>query len=237
MDKVARTRKLVVLMARAREGDEHALESLLAEVHVHVHRFFSRWLYRRPGWEDTVDDLAQETIIKIARSLDTPVAENDAVLLEWCTTVALNAGTDYLRSMRDEWDATTFMDDVDAFRALDWDLRDRHIEEDAGAVIVLRILREAHEEEGADAQILLWHRLVQGDEWAETGGELGIAHTAAKRRFQRMQGRIRHAVLRKLIALPPDEFIAARRWIARLDLRDDHKMMMTFTRPGSPTDA
>ena len=237
MDKVARTRKLVVLMARAREGDEHALESLLAEVHVHVHRFFSRWLYRRPGWEDTVDDLAQETIIKIARSLDTPLAENDAILLEWCTTVALNAGTDYLRSMRDEWDTRAFFSEAETLGALGWELQDCDIEEDAGARILLRILREAHEEEGGDAQTLLWHRLVQGDEWAETGDVLGIPHTAAKRRFQRMQGRIRHAVLRKLIALPPDEFIAARRWIARLDVRGEYTMTLTSIRPGSPTDA
>src|SRR6476620_2117427 len=114
MDKAVRTRKLVVLMARAREGDEHALESLLAEVHVHVHRFFSRWLYRRPGWEDTVDDLAQ----------DTPLAENDAILLEWCTTVALNAGTDYLRGMRDEWDTRAFFSETETLRALDWEVQD-----------------------------------------------------------------------------------------------------------------
>ncbi|HYH80568.1 MAG TPA: sigma factor [Longimicrobium sp.] len=227
MDKVARTRKLVTLVARAREGDEAALESLLVDVHVHVHRFFSRWLYKRPGWEDTVDDLAQETLIKIARSLDTSLAENDAVLLEWCSTVALNAGIDYLRSMRDEWDTRAFMDDVDAFRALNWDWQERETEEDAGAVIVLRLLREAHEQEGADAQTLLWHRLVVGDEWAETGGELGIAHTAAKRRFQRMQERLRHAVLKGLIGLGPDELTAARRWILKIDL--PHKNLMAIS--------
>lgn len=224
-------------MARTRAGDDHALEGLLREVHVHVHRFFVRWLYRRPGWEDTVDDLAQETLIKIARSLDLCSAENDAVLLEWCTKVALNTGIDYLRSMRDEWDATAFLNDVDAFRALDWDLREREIEEEAGARIVLRILREAHEEEGCDAQTLLWHRLVQGDEWTETGDVLGIAHTAAKRRFQRMQDRIRLAVLKKLVALAPDEISVARRWIARLDVRGEHVVPMTSNRAESPTDA
>ncbi len=94
---------------------------------------------------------------------------------------------------------------------------------------MLDLLREAHEAEGEEAQTLLWHRLIQGDEWAETGGALGIPQTAAKRRFQRMQGRIRHAVLKKLIALTPDELTAAKRWIMRIDLSGEEMMSVPST--------
>jgi RNA polymerase sigma factor (sigma-70 family) len=222
MKNAAGSFELVSLVARARSGDPHALERFLVEVHVHVHRYLTRWLYRRRGWEDTADDLAQETLIRIARGLDACGAVNDSILLEWVRTVTRNVGTDYLRSMRDEWERREFLRTVDA--AVDSELWEREIEKwereiiDLGPGIMLRILREAHGTESEDGQALLWHRLVQGDEWSETGYAVGIAHTAAKRRYQRAQARLRHAVLKRILDLSPEELSAVRRWMARIDM-------------------
>jgi RNA polymerase sigma factor (sigma-70 family) len=222
MKEAARSTELVGLAARARNGDPHALERFLVAAHVHIHRYLTRWLYRRRGWEDTVDDLAQETLLRIARGLDGCGAVNDAMLLEWVRTVTRNVGTDYLRSMRDEWEQSEFLRTIDA--AVDSELWEREIEKwereiiDLGPGIMLRILREAHATESEDGQALLWHRLVEGAEWSETGDAVGIPPTAAKRRYQRAQARLRHAVLKRILDLSPEELSAVRRWMARIDM-------------------
>ena len=124
--------------------------------------------------------------------------------------------------MRDEWEQSEFLRDVSA--AVDSELWEREIEKwereiiDLGSTIMLRILREVHADESEDAQALLWHRLVQGDEWSDTGGAIGIPPTAAKRRYQRAQGRLRHALLKRIVDLTPDELSAVRRWMERIDV-------------------
>ena len=47
---------------------------------------------------------------------------------------------------------------------------------------------------------------------------MGIPHTAAKRRYQRAQARLRHAVLKRFLDLSPEELSAVRRWMARIDM-------------------
>ena len=177
--------------------------------------YFDRWLFRRVGWEDTLDDLAQESLIKVARGLGGCTAINDGMLLEWARTVAMNVGTDYLRGMRDEWDQREFLDGIEEL--VDGDEWEREIEV-TGRDIMLRILADVHTAETEDAQELLWQRVVLGDEWSETGTALGIPHTAAKRRYQRTQGRIRHAVLRRLVDLAPEELSAVRHWLESIDM-------------------
>ena len=93
------------------------------------------------------------------------------MLMEWCRTIAENVGTDYLRDVRDEWDARAF------------------------------------------------------------------PHTAAKRRFQRMQDRIRRAVQKKLISLAPEELTVVEGWIARDDLSDAETMTVPSTHSVRHTDA
>jgi DNA-directed RNA polymerase specialized sigma24 family protein len=137
------------------------------------------------------------------------------MLLEWARTVARNVGTDYLRRRREEWDQREFVAEIEA--VVDSDEWEREIDDD-GQSIMLRLLAAAHAAEPADVQTVLWHHLVEGDEWSATGDAMGIAHTAAKRRFQRAQKRLRHAVLKRLIDLPPDELRAVRRWLEHIDL-------------------
>lgn len=220
MGEVAHPGDLVVLAANARGGDEQALERFLAEVHVHIRRYFKHWLYHRREWKETVEDLAQETLIKVARGISGCMAVTDVQLITWCCAVAANVGIDYLRVMRDEWELTAYREDISEIEDMDSDWRQREIEVEPGMGIMLHILRETQTLERDDTQQLLWHRLVLEDEWSETGWALGVPHTAAKRRFQRAQTRVRRAVLEKLIALPPGELSAVRRWMERLKVSE-----------------
>lgn len=241
MDGAARSADLVALAARARSGDEQALERLLAAVHVHIRRYFRFWLYRRNDWEETVEDLAQEALIKVARGIAGCTAVTDTQLITWCCAVSQNVGVDYLRATRNEWELMAIRVDMAKIEDLDSDWRQGEIEVDTGMSIMLRILRDVHAAENDETQQLLWHRLERENEWSETGSALGIAHTAAKRRFQRAQSRLRYAVLEKLIALPPDELGAVRRWMERLETfpRDVAQACAptSFTRSRSRADA
>jgi hypothetical protein len=62
-------------------------------------------------------------------------------------------------------------------------------------------------------QLVTWARLVQGDDWEQAGAAVGLPHTAAKRRYQRLQDRLRTTVLHRVAELPPGEGAAARRWL------------------------
>jgi RNA polymerase sigma factor (sigma-70 family) len=212
--------ELTSLAMRANCGDGEALERLLAGVHVRVLRFLRAWLHRRGDWEELAQDLAQDTLLRIARSLGGCQAATDAELIRWCLRVARNIGIDHLRAVRDEWDATAL-----ALDAGDGPLCQVHgsWQSDAqvpteGARVLLAVLSEVLADEPEEAHELLWERLVAGSPWGSAGAALGVPETAAKRRFQRTQARIRVAVLRRLVSLPRRELAAVRRWFARLDL-------------------
>lgn len=226
---------LIGLAARAREGDGEALERLLTQVHVHLHGFFLQWLHHRRGWEDVADDLTQEALIKCACGLRTCDAATDASFLEWCRRIAVNAGTDYLRKMRDEWAATVFIENLAS--ALDRNAPGCEIATDAGTRIMLRILHEVHESEPEETQLLLWQRVLDGESWAEAGEAFGIAGSAAKRRYERTRARLRRAVLKQLISLSPAELAVVRRWMARVDVGLQDLTPEPSTRSRSRADA
>lgn len=212
--------ELTSLAERARCGDDEALEQLLAGIHVRVLRFFRAWLHHRGDWEELAQDLAQDTLLRIARSIGGCQAATDVELIRWCLRVARNIGIDHLRAVRDEWDATEL-----ALTAGDGPLvqLDAPWQADAqvpteGARVLLGVLSEVLANEPDEAHELLWERLVAGSPWGSAGAALGVPETAAKRRFQRTQARIRLAVLRRLVGLPQRELAAVRRWFARLDL-------------------
>lgn len=219
MDRPESDNRLVTLVGQATEGSDAALERLLTRMHVYVLRYFRRWLYRRTGVEETAEDLTQETLIRIAGALGDFRGTTDGEVLVWCRTVALNIGTDYLRAMRDEWDAAALHEEIAAVHPeLDGPWNDDEIGGSEGLRVLLRLLQNAQDDEVEATQTLLWHRLVQGDTWEDTGGTLDIAHTAAKRRYQRAQQRLRKAVLKGLLKAPLAEVRAVRRWMARRDL-------------------
>jgi RNA polymerase sigma-70 factor (ECF subfamily) len=209
------------LARKAGTGDEAALEELLAAVHVHVMRYLRSWLHRSREWEEWAQDLAQDSLIRIAGTIGGFRGVNDRELLGWCFTIARNHATDRLRVLRDRAEAEELRLEIGWGVSSASALRDVDEERGSEALqILLRLLREAQSAEPEASQELLWRHVVLHDSWREAGEAMGIPATSAKRRFQRAQERIRMALLRGILRLPPDQLTVVRRWLARADVED-----------------
>jgi RNA polymerase sigma factor (sigma-70 family) len=206
---------LIDLVRRSQEGDERALEQLLGALHVHAIRFLESWLHQSREWRELARDLAQDTLIRAARGLGAFRGTTDGEVVAWCVVIARNAGVDRLRAERDEKAAEDVRVEVDGFRAGNWGRDADGDEASTGLRVLVRLLGEVHDEEPEESQELLWRRLVQHDTWREAGQALGVPETAAKRRYQRAQERLRVAVLRKVVRLAPHELAAVSRWLER----------------------
>jgi RNA polymerase sigma-70 factor (ECF subfamily) len=209
---------LVSLARRAAAGEEKAMEQLLLGVHPHVLRYLERWLHESKEWKELAKDLAQDTLVRIARGIACFRGTTDREVVAWCVTIARNIGTDQLRAFREEADLTVFGEELGAGarERPGWNAVD---DEGSEAVrILLRLLRQAQDSEPDCNQELLWLRVLQHDSWHEVGEALGIGEAAAKRRYQRIQERMRLALLRALVHLPPEEVSVVRRWLARADV-------------------
>lgn len=211
--------RLVSLARRAGDGDRPALEKLLATVHVHVIRYLEGWLHHSREWEESAKDLAQETLIRISATIGGFRGENDGELVTWCVTIARNIAKDRLRVVRDRADVEALKLEVGwgvTGGTSSWNEEASDVSDELR--VLLRLLREAQAAEPEASQELLWRHVVLHDSWREAGDALGIPATAAKRRFQRSQERIRMALLRSVVTLPPEELSIVRRWLARADV-------------------
>ena len=209
---------LVSLARRAAAGEENAMERLLAGVHPHVLGYLERWLHGSKEWEELAKDLAQDTLVRIARAIGCFRASTDRELVGWCVTIARNIGTDHLRACRDESDVAAFREELGAGAPAGFGWNADEAVGSEAVRILLRLLRQAQDKEGESNQELLWLRVLRHDSWHEVGEALGIGEAAAKRRYQRVQERLRLSLLRELVHLPPEELSIVRRWLARTDL-------------------
>lgn len=213
--------RLAALARAAQAGDEDAMARLLAEVHVDVLRYLRRWLRDWREGDELAADLAQDTLVRVAQGLHSFRGETSGQLVTWARTVASNIACDHARKTREEWESTAYAEHLDLLGLVEpeeeaWNGGKVPVSE--GKRLMLRLLDEALAEAGEDAHALLWHRLVQGDAWADAGAALGVPDTAAKRRFQRLQERLRTGVLRRIVTLTYEEAAAARRYLAALDV-------------------
>ncbi|WP_420128140.1 RNA polymerase sigma factor [Longimicrobium sp.] len=206
-DSTART-GLVELAAAEKDGCEHALERLLAHVHVHVVRACRRWL---AGIGDgAAEEVAQEALVRIAAGLQTCRAGTDEVLFAWCHAVARHAAMDRLREHLREWEVRALGDELAEVECgADAD------ERSAAVGALLAVLHEALGTEPEAVHALLWHRVVRRDSWEEVGHALGLTAAGAKRRFQRTVARVRRKVERLLAQGDDPGRTDARRWLAR----------------------
>lgn len=206
-DSTART-GLVDLAAAAKDGCEHALERLLAHVHVHVVRSCRAWL---AGVGDgAAEEAAQEALVRIATGLHACRAGTDEAFFAWCHAVARNAATDRLREHLREWEVRALSDEL-AKVECDRDAGEQSVAVDA----LLAVLDEALGTETEAVHALLWHRVVRDDSWEEAAHALGLTAAGAKRRFQRTVARVRRKVECLLAQSDDPARVYARRWLAR----------------------
>jgi RNA polymerase sigma factor (sigma-70 family) len=212
---------LVGLARLAVAGDEGAMERLLAELHIDLLRYLRRWFRPWRQGEEIAAEIAQDSLVRVARGLHSFHGTRNGELVSWARAIAANLARDAARQTRDEWEAVVFGMELEEIETPDPDAGLGNGDGPAvsqGKRLMLRLLREALCSGNEEAQTLLWHRLVQGDSWSEAGAAVGLTHTAAKRRCQRFQDRLRATLLAQIDGLLPHEAEAVRHWLAQMDV-------------------
>jgi RNA polymerase sigma factor (sigma-70 family) len=202
MDTADETPSLLNLARAAQNGEDRALEHLLIAVHPAIRRYLGR---RLGDLGDLINDLVQETLVRIAAGISGCKAESEEQLIAWCLTVARNQGIDWLRSVRS--DPVHHARSLSTRSATWWNGSDCESNEAPTSTFaaLLAILRESEEILPEETRDLLYLRLAENSSWEQVGNTLDIPAGAAKRRFQRGQHRLRGEVIRRIEKLPAAE--------------------------------
>ncbi|HEY7372017.1 MAG TPA: sigma-70 family RNA polymerase sigma factor [Polyangia bacterium] len=86
-----------LMLARARAGDEHAQAGLVDRYHRRLYALVSRLMVIRP---ELIDDLAQESFMKVLRALPQFDPGGPARLSTWILTIAARTCLDALKAKR-----------------------------------------------------------------------------------------------------------------------------------------
>jgi DNA-directed RNA polymerase specialized sigma24 family protein len=225
------------LLAAAQAGEstevrEAALEAMLTCLHAPLLEFSLGRLRRCRDAADLAADVAQETLIRLAKSAATCRATTEAQVVAWALTVARHVLADYWRSparrlAAAERAADTLAECADAGAIEDeWRALSTSFEESAGhpdaesrgAVILQRLAVEAldaYDATRSGLAALCWTRLVAGAEWADAARDGGTTTDGLRRRWQRAQATLRRDVLRRVAALEAADRRAAEAFLSR----------------------
>ncbi|MBB4637511.1 RNA polymerase sigma factor [Longimicrobium terrae] len=198
---------LAAVATRAAGGDDEALEMLLRELHPLLCRYFGRRCRDEPDMSDVVDDLAQQTLVQLARGMPQCRARDEAAVLAWALSIARNCAADHLRAVREERSLRCFFSDLEI--AAGWssvqEWRSADAESSAGRAALGRLLEQVQDSLPERTQDLLWMRLVEHAPWGEVADHFGTEYRAAQRRYQRAQKALRSGVLSLVAELPDGE--------------------------------
>lgn len=202
------TRSLADLGRLAQEGCARALDALLRRVQPPLYRYLVSRVVAAPDAEDLAHDLCQEALIRATTSIGRCTFASDGRVLAWVLTIGRNVLLDHLRqaSGRKEVRGEAYWEFTEAAALLPGD-------EAAAPRVLETFAAEALGQVPESTAELLRLRLVGGRSWKEVADALGIAESAAKRRFQRAQAALRRQILARVDALPPE---ARRAIVARL---------------------
>ena len=192
------SKALIDLADRARSGDEQALEKLLTRLHAPVTRFLERRLQHNAAAQFYAADVAADTLVRVTGSLDQCRASSDREFMAWILTIARNAALDLLRKGFIRYSAAMLLDGLASEHRPDDFLTEVTPTDRA----IADILAQSYGELSPASQELAWLHAVQGSSWREIADALGTTQSGAKRRWQRIQARLRRAVLARLHALP-----------------------------------
>lgn len=150
-----------------------------------------------PDADDLAHDLCQETLIRVAAALGRCTLTSDGRFLAWLFTIARNVLLDHMREVRGR---------AEVRGELYW-ARSVAPGPLPGGDVPTSDLLETLAAEALDAvpeltADLLRLRLMSGQSWKQVADTLGIAESAAKRRFQRAQSTLRRRILAQIDSLP-----------------------------------
>lgn len=212
---------LVPLLRRATAGDDAALQTLLSEVAVPLRRFLRHRVWDHSGREVLLDDLVQESLLRIYGSLHACAAETDGQFLSWCLAIARSALLDHLRVYQRQLLLLDAGMDIEAaagnVSAWEWK---QEAEGSSALSVLLQVLQKMEAQLPADTSTLLWLRVQNSASWSEVGVALGTTEAGAKRRYQRVQRTLRKAVLRRVHDLPPAERDVILAWLHARGLQE-----------------
>lgn len=197
-----------LLMVARGYGDaaDIALEDLLTLLYAPVKRYCRARLYDATDAGDVAADAAQETMIRVAKSLRTCTADTDRQVHNWALTIARRVIIDIYRSVP-EGSATGHLAE-EAFQgalfgiSMSESVGRRHSLSDPMECLLHTVV-DAYDDLSETTAELVWWRLIMGAEWIELGERFGTSATAARRRFQRAQEVMRREVLSRVRAYPP----------------------------------
>ncbi|MBK8059513.1 MAG: hypothetical protein IPK33_17145 [Gemmatimonadetes bacterium] len=197
------------------DGDDAALERLLARLEPPLRRFLARRVRAMGRDLDFVQDAMQQSLVAIVLGLHGCRAQTDAELVAWALGVARNQLAELLRR-EGPWSDSLDDDQAPVVVGESFHTSAGQCDDvDPGLDVLLGVVGRISAALPAKAAALLWMRLIADYEWHEVGAELGISAGAAKLRFQRMQVSLRAHVREQLSELPEPERRSAQAWLTR----------------------
>lgn len=167
----------------AQEGDRGALDELVRRHHPAVARLLWRFVRRR----EDLDDLVQETFLRMVRGL--PGWRADQPFVHWLLRIATNVGRDFFRraAVRKRWMAQSASDSVEA------SVIPEPIEPgaDPAARLAADEVKAMLERLPPDDRTLLTLHHLEGWELSRIAAQFGWTVTAAKLRAWRARRRLR----------------------------------------------
>jgi RNA polymerase sigma factor (sigma-70 family) len=182
-----------------------ALTDLLSALGELLVRYGERRLRRFPDAHDAAHDVAQETLLRVARGAGACAATTDARFLAWVLAIARHVLADEIRSPGRRLHVRPAAADLlgaDARLATDAWARGPA---ERPPRRLARIVRAAYDALPPTTAELLWMRVEGGASWPEVAAAFGTTPAGAKRRFQCAQRRLRRAVLLRAATLSAQE--------------------------------
>jgi len=192
--------------ARRRDDDGDALNRLLATLRPEILAYLRSRLRSHPSARSVAEEIAQETLLRMAESIDTCRARSEPEFRAWVRTIARRQAIDWYRHREEEFErrVRSFAGDPATQVGME-QVPGR--DEGTGIVglVLWRFLAEAYEGLSPETQEAVWRRLVLGETWAEVGAVIGTTEGGAKRRWQRAVVRMRKEVTRRVRAIESQE--------------------------------
>lgn len=186
-------------------GDEKALDRLLAALRPGIVAYLRSRVGSWPSASSVAEEIAQETLLRIAGSIDACRARSESEFRAWVRTIARRRAIDWHRRREEEFGRRVSAP-TEAFASKDW-VPEPSFDRDAGVAesVLWRFLAEAYEGLSPETQEAVWRRLQLGETWAEVGKAIGTTEGGAKRRWQRALARMRWEVARRVEGVEDDE--------------------------------